>query len=1256
MSTDLKHDIQTALQAFKVQALADAAIGFWKVLGYESQRRLDQVSYTYSEFCENFSSRHLIHADKALAGSWVQFCLLFQLTADEVKLNQTDIPKSLFDVIERPDLQPDNHMSYLFTAIELSCSDLNRTKLVSITREINRCFAMPVLLLVKTGGNITIALINRRLNKLDDSKDVLEKVILIKDINLVNPHRGHLDILQKLYLPGFEIDSIGKLQSFWSKILSVKELNREFYFKITSWYQSALAHISLCYTDKASENDKVEAKKYFLVKTLCRMMFCWFIKEKGLIAPEILELTDIRDRCYSIIKDPYNPDSNSYYRGILRTLFFDVLNSPMNKRVIPVDRLKKYTPDGFDKNVFKHCPYLNGSIFNHRDEGYEDYCEFGDRVSDDLLKIPNKIFYGFTPTRDNPGEDVPGLNRILSSYKFTIEENTPLEEDVALDPELLGTVFENLLAELDPDEKIAKNARRNSGSFYTPREVIDFMVNDALVLYLETRARQMGYHDYIERVKYLVYHEIKDDHDDSFDSFIVCALDKIRILDPACGSGAFPMGMLHRITRILSIVDPDNSKWIKLKLVTVESGYRDEFERHLREHYTDYPRKVGILRDSIYGVDIQPLAGHISKLRFFISLIVDQKADQNKDNFGISQLPNLETNIICANSLYDLEPNLDIFQENVVDQLAEAIEKYYKEDHDDTKKEEWADLVAKNLSESYQSFDWGIVKSRTASLKERWKRWFEYGNIACPFFNPKTFFPAVMKQGGFDIVIGNPPYGGTSLPKDLQNVLGVGSGDPYGAFIARFMNRPDVVTPLKPGGVLAFIVSDTFMTIKSHRPLREQILENYVHKMVRMHPDTFKQVVNTAVILLQKADSTERIGDDHNCLMVDMTNISIHTHLDRFLDILYDIVDMDKVREYSDKVYAIFLYKQNLIKDSSLLPFFVAPPKLFTFMRDRNIAVNPDKAAERRITINDKVVSVYKLSDIASVTQGLATGDNKSYLYQTPQSGRSYRDITPYWHLVISDDELKVISENEQLRLKIIEHGFHKSRDEQPFDPERWFGGKHIVPYDKGGASDTDSGWLPNYYVKTDYYIDWSSWAVERLKTLTIGVRDGTNNNDICSRFQNKETYYSKGITFSITGMYAPTFRLSSRSVYDVKGSMIFITGHSFETYFIMGVLCSKVAKLLSKTMIYHTVDMQVDAVKEIPIVAGIDNTISELVNTIIDKQKSDPTYHYANNEQIEIDKLVYRLYGLNNEDIRLVEDWYARRYPKLTNNALLDD
>lgn len=534
--------------------------------------------------------------------------------------------------------------------------------------------------------------------------------------------------------------------------------------------------------------------------------------------------------------------------------------------------------------------------------------------------------------------------------------------------------------------------------------------------------------------------------------------------------------------------------------------------------------------------------------------------------------------------------------------------------------------------------------------------WFKHATIAAPFFNVETFFPELVTDGErhpapFHIVIGNPPYGGTKIEDEVKESLGLGSKDPYGAFIARFMGNPARPSPLADGGVLAYIVSDTFMTIKTHRPLRQQMLRHRVHKMIRVSGDTFKATVNCAVILCQRGEAPET----HTCQLADLTNVSIHDRFEYFIHLLYQTEGFTRRSTVSNQTYAIYHYRQNLIQTNSNLPLFVASPKLFALMNDATAPVNHEiiggkRIPVRKVSLNGNDIKIVKLGDIAEVKVGLQTGDNDAYLFQNPDARGNYRSIENYRDFLLTDGDLERIRSDESLRSDVIQRGISKD-DKKSM---RYFGGRYIVPYDKGGESDSDEGWMPNYHVPTAYLIDWSETAVTRMHTLTLREKNRINgksggNDKLTSRFQNTEFFFRRGITFSYTGFYAPNFKTSSGSVFDVGGSSCFDFG--FKTEELLPLLANKVVRQFAKACIDHTVNYQVDEFKEIPMaIPEIEQlgSMSKLVFSIIQQQHTNPRYDYASNEQLEIDRLVYAAYGLNDADIKEVENWYARRYPKL--------
>ena len=219
-----------------------------------------------------------------------------------------------------------------------------------------------------------------------------------------------------------------------------------------------------------------------------------------------------------------------------------------------------------------------------------------------------------------------------------------------------------------------------------------------------------------------------------------------------------------------------------------------------------------------------------------------------------------------------------------------------------------------------------------------------------------------------------------------------------------------------------------------------------------------------------------------------------------------------------------------------------------------------------------------KLSDISDVKVGLQTGDNEYYLRKCEGARGNYQMLDE--SLLLTDYEIAILSDDEK---------------ENGIDPHR-YGGKHFLPYDKGGASDAQGGWLPNYYVPTQYFINWSKSAVNRLK------------NDPRARFQNSQFYFKEGLTFSSRGEYSPTFRIKCPGPFDKESSCIFSNS---DTVNLIGILASKTIKYLFRSFIQDTVSSDVDSLKEIVLLTDCDS--SNYVNQIISNQRVNLQYDYIN-------------------------------------------
>ena len=189
------------------------------------------------------------------------------------------------------------------------------------------------------------------------------------------------------------------------------------------------------------------------------------------------------------------------------------------------------------------------------------------------------------------------------------------------------------------------------------------MVDESLLAYLKQRLEENGHTDYEDQLRFTQLFRKPESFDETQTNLLIQAIDNCKILDPACGSGAFPMGMLLKLVHVLQKLDPENAKWKerqKTKAHKIDDpGIRrqalDKIEDAFINNELDYGRKLFLIENCIYGVDIQPIAVQIAKLRFFISLIIDQKIQPAKANLGIQSLPNLETKFVAANTLIELE-------------------------------------------------------------------------------------------------------------------------------------------------------------------------------------------------------------------------------------------------------------------------------------------------------------------------------------------------------------------------------------------------------------------------------------------------------------------------------------------------------------------------------------------------------------------------------------------------------------------------
>ena len=705
------HNIQSALRDIPGRDFALAAKDLLAALGYESAKTLAGQTGEVDDFIATFPALNPGTASEIdFLSSAKSAQLLFQVTDAEISAAASH-QAMLFDASESFEQGREN--SFLFVAVELNDDSYPRGIYAQLTREINkRLSAAPAVVLFKTSNErITLAFVHRRANKRDPDRSVLGSVSLIREIDPDDPHRAHLDILKELSLDDRLkwMDLNGKPHNFdglldaWLDALDTEELNRRFYRELFTWFERAV-NVAKFPTGEA----KTLPAEEHVIRLITRLLFIWFIKEKGLVAPELFAEAQVRN-----LLNNYDPDTgDSYYRAVLQNLFFATLNTEIDQRGF--SSRSNTTHRDFSRyrfrneiadedaliDLFSRTPFINGGLFDcldtekaTRDGGYRIDC-FSD-VHYRKLSIPNLLFF-------DESVSARGLIPLFNRYKFTVEENTPTEQEVALDPELLGKVFENLLAAYNPETR--ETARKQTGSYYTPRPVVDYMVDEALV---ESLAEKVQPTDgdgkfWRDRLHYLLdYADAFDDANDLFDSAetrgLIQAIAEIKVLDPAVGSGAFPMSVLHKLTLALRRLDFHNKRWEKLqrelagRRATDAFGTHDQEERDAElkeisdtfEKYrdSDFGRKLYLIQNSIFGVDIQPVATQIAKLRFFISLAIEQEPDPTADNFGIKPLPNLETRFVAANTLLALgglnRQLVSTRTEDLQKQLKENRERYF---------------------------------------------------------------------------------------------------------------------------------------------------------------------------------------------------------------------------------------------------------------------------------------------------------------------------------------------------------------------------------------------------------------------------------------------------------------------------------------------------------------------------------------------------------------------------------------------------
>lgn len=692
-------DTYQIINKFSTENIQQATIGLLDYLGISTDV-LTEEQIAITDLIES-PSKAIIDISAKIKESYL-VCSISDRTFKE---------KTRIDSVEDIRTNLDKYEQILVFAIDFREEyKITRTEMATLTRGLNRVSKVsPVVMVCRYYENeeirFALSLCERTAyKKSGHTGEKAGKVNLLRGINPRKTHTGHIRILESMRLEK-KINTFEAVYNKWLSVFDNDVLTKQFYTELQNWYFWALK--PECRISFPNDiNDDKDDQKYNpqnIIRLITRLIFVWFLRQKGLVPKELFEVDDLKN----IVKDfePDNFESNTYYRVILQNLFFATLNKKIEERAFVSDeyiinrnqgkhKIKTFMRHASDLKISKEefikllrtVPFMNNSLFECLDNKEQNGRKYNwdgfsnSNKPDRQSFIPNYLFFAKEAYVDLSKEydrknsssvKVCGILNILKRYNFTVEENTPLDQDVALDPELLGKVFENLLAAYNPETE--STVRKSTGSYYTPRPIVQYMVDESLVAYLKKAVPNVDETIFRSLLSYNNEEEkfdlLKEDQKKS----IANAMLNCKVLDPACGSGAFPMGMLQQMNHLLSRVDDSNKYWEEVVLERankdvsfVEKMNDDEKEAHMREiqevfnlstDYPDYARKLYLIENCIYGVDLQSIAVQISRLRFFISLVCEQKPDLSKPekNYNIKPLPNLEMKFVCANTLVSLE-------------------------------------------------------------------------------------------------------------------------------------------------------------------------------------------------------------------------------------------------------------------------------------------------------------------------------------------------------------------------------------------------------------------------------------------------------------------------------------------------------------------------------------------------------------------------------------------------------------------------
>ncbi len=957
---------------------------------------------------------------------------------------------------------------------------------------------------------------------------------------------------QSCLLPLLEKDSTNPTLEDLEQAFSVEKVTKEFFEKYRILFQRLKKTVDNILKVKESAKKEFERKHIrstdFVKKLLGQIVFLYFLQKKGWFGVQRGQkwgdgsknfLRDLFKQRHDIYKSygGKNQKTGNFFNSILEPLFYEALG-------------QRHTEDYYSR-FDRRIPFLNGGLF----EPIKSY----DWVNTDIL-LPDNLFSNENKTTE--GDIGDGILDIFNRYNFTVNEDEPLDKEVAVDPEMLGKVFENLLEVKD---------RKSRGTYYTPREIVHYMCQQSLINYLHStllsdKRQEIQKPDIETLIKIsdssvehdTVYQEKKFKEQNKKSRYekpklplsivenadlIDKALANIRICDPAVGSGAFPVGMMNEIVRVRNALTPfiqESSSYkalssLKKQGITsqliVQNGYNNDrtfyhFKRHAIEH-------------SLYGVDIDPGAIEIAKLRLWLSLVVDEE-DRNK----VQPLPNLDYKMVCGDSLLRVNKDdgpgtPDMFHDRDIKELHKKKQIYFNE----------------------------TSTSKKQKLKQEINQFI--GKIKV--FDFEFYFSEVFQEKeGFDVVISNPPY---ISHDEIPNKKIIKKYKVYNPFSDLYCYFLEIALNIQNKiGVLCYITSNSYLRSEYGTSLRKYFVKkNYILNIINIENFQlfFSAIVNTSILISKK----KNVEKPPKCLVVNAAykdNISFENFIKK----------------------NTFQYTQN--------PFYY---KYWYLLKPKILSI------KEKIESKRKTLEMYN----TKIRLGIATGANNVFIIDEKQKNR----------LIDQDNNNKNIIK-PVLRGKNI-FKFKYQHDNQ------------YIILAKNGIN-----------IKKDYpliYRYFDSYGESFKKRGAKGEHWSNLRNTAFLEDFKKE----KIIWIELTN--ENRFALCSEEIYLLNSAYFLLPPKEFTSKYILALLNSNLIKFYL-SLIAETSGMGIkrwinNYVKMFPIAkvsVKEQNLLVEIVNKIHNINKLENHLKTSDSQlkirkyKKNIDQIVYKLYGLTKEEIKIIE------------------